>query len=207
MLFGIRNRLKKCYARLKKKRIKNKKGLIVYKPSIVSISKKSTIDIKKSFRINKQWDAYSQKKNKMVSKIQVSDGAKLSVNEFVCYAGCRISVRKNAELKIGSGYMNYDCVITCSNSITIGEDVGISERVMIRDTNDHEILRDGYKISAPVVIGNHVWIGIGAIILSGVSIGDGSVVAAGAVVNRDVPPNTLVGGVPAKIIRSNIRWK
>ena len=202
----MNNVLYRLSRRIKKKK-PNKTGVRIHKPTILSIASNSTIKVNNRFEINKHWDEISQKKNKMVSKLQVSDGAILEVDDFVCYSGCRISIRKGARLTMGSGYMNYDCVITCANSITIGDDVGISERVIIRDTNDHEIIREGYRISAPVVIGNHVWIGVGAIILSGVTIGDGSVIAAGAVVNKDVPSNTLVGGVPAKIIRENIKWK
>ena len=54
---------------------------------------------------------------------------------------------------------------------------------------------------APIVVGNNVWIGSHATILKGVTIGDGAIVAAGAVVTKDVPANTIVGGVPAKPIR------
>ena len=61
--------------------------------------------------------------------------------------------------------------------------------------------------SAPIMIGDHVWIGFGATILGGVTIGDGAIVAAGAVVTKDVPPKALVGGVPAKVLRSDIEWK
>ena len=54
---------------------------------------------------------------------------------------------------------------------------------------------------APIHVGNQVWIGANAVVTKGVTIGDNSIVAAGAVVNRDVPANTIVGGVPAKVIR------
>ena len=57
----------------------------------------------------------------------------------------------------------------------IGEDVKISENVMIRDSDDHQIDRKGYEKSKPICIGNHVWIGMGAIILKGVNVGDGAV--------------------------------
>ena len=59
----------------------------------------------------------------------------------------------------------------------------------------------------PIVIGNHVWIGARAIILKGVIIGDGAIIAAGAVVTHDVPAYTLAGGVPAKVIREGVEWK
>ena len=57
-------------------------------------------------------------------------------------------------------------------------------------------------IPAPIHIGKNVWIGSNATVLPGVSIGDGAIVAAGAVVTKDVPENTIVGGVPAKVIRT-----
>ena len=56
-------------------------------------------------------------------------------------------------------------------------------------------------LPAPIVIGRKVWIGSNATVLPGVTIGDRSIVAAGAVVNRDVPPDVIVGGVPAKVIK------
>lgn len=78
---------------------------------------------------------------------------------------------------------------------------------MIRDSDNHDILRNGYVKSKPIKIGNHVWIGLRAIILKGVTIGNDSIIGAGAVVTKDVPPNCLVVGTPAKIIRRNINWK
>ena len=59
---------------------------------------------------------------------------------------------------------------------------------------------------APVVIGDRVWVGTRAIILKGVTIGDGAVVAAGAVVNKDVPPHAVVAGIPAKVVGSADSW-
>ena len=57
-------------------------------------------------------------------------------------------------------------------------------------------------IPAPIHIGRHVWIGANATVLPGVTIGEGAIVAAGAVVTKDVPKNTMVGGVPARVIRT-----
>lgn len=68
----------------------------------------------------------------------------------------------------------------------------------IRNLDNHGIVCDGYKKTDPIVIGDHVWIGIRALILKGVTIGDGAVIAAGAVVTKDVPPNTLYGGGTGK---------
>jgi acetyltransferase-like isoleucine patch superfamily enzyme len=62
-------------------------------------------------------------------------------------------------------------------------------------------------MTKPVHIGNHVWIGMNVMILKGVTIGDGAIIAAGSVVNRDVPERCLAGGVPAKVIKENVQWE
>lgn len=91
--------------------------------------------------------------------------------------------------------------------ITIGNDVLLAEGVKIIGGN-HEfrslelrINQQGEGKQGRILIGDDVWIGAGAIVLTGVSIGSGAVIAAGSVVTKDVPPLAIVGGVPAKIIR------
>ncbi len=136
----------------------------------------------------------------------MSDNSELHAKNFSCFSGCRVSVGENAVLKLGNGYFNHEVLVVCNKLIEIGDDCAIAQRVVIRDSNAHMIDRDGYKKTAPIKIGNHVWIASNAIILPGVTIGDGSMIAAGSVVNRDIPPNSLAAGVPAKVVRSNIKW-
>jgi len=62
-------------------------------------------------------------------------------------------------------------------------------------------------MTQPISIGNHVWIGINATILKGVTIGDGAIIAAGAVVTRDIPASCMAAGVPASVIKNNISWE
>ncbi|WP_212536880.1 acyltransferase [Thetidibacter halocola] len=96
-------------------------------------------------------------------------------------------------------------VIGCNAVITVGRDVMIAQAVTIRDT-DHAFDRTDIPMNrqgittAPILIGDDVWIGHGAAILKGVTIGTGAIVAAGAVVTRDVAPYDIVGGVPARVI-------
>lgn len=110
------------------------------------------------------------------------------------------------KLKIGK-----KCLITAplyadlNDTITIGHNVAIGHHVvLITSSHDmrNEFRRCGCIVSAPIVLENGCWIGARATILPGVTVGRGAVVAAGAVVTQSVPPNTLVGGVPAKPIRS-----
>ena len=97
-----------------------------------------------------------------------------------------------------------DSLISAVDTIEIGTDVMIGPEIMIFTAN-HGIAASARVIvqpmkTAPVKIGNDVWIGARVIILPGVTIGDGAVVAAGAVVTKDVEPYCIVGGVPAKKI-------
>lgn len=96
-------------------------------------------------------------------------------------------------------------VIGCNESISIGENVMIAQAVTIRDTDhkfsdvDRPMIDQGIE-STPVIIEDDVWIGHGASVLRGVKIGTGAIVAAGAVVTKDVRPFSIVGGVPAREI-------
>ena len=137
----------------------------------------------------------------------VGDDACIDVEgAFSIFTGFSISVNPGASLKLGSGYINSRCVIDCFNEISIGHDVAISKGVVVRDSDNHTII-DGRPISAPIRIGDHVWIGLNAVILKGVTVGNGAIVAAGAVVAHDVPARTIVGGVPARILRQNVDWQ
>lgn len=154
--------------------------------------------------LNLPWNG----KQNIPANYQFAKGAKVDVSGyFRAYTGSLISVEENAELRLGSGFINNGAKIYCFKKIVIGKDVKIAEEVILRDSDNHEILYEGYQKSAPIVIGNHVWIGMRAMVLKGVTIGEGAIVAAGAVVTKDVPPHALVGGVPAKVLKENINWK
>jgi acetyltransferase-like isoleucine patch superfamily enzyme len=123
--------------------------------------------------------------------------------------GTRTFVHDGAVLEIGNRTYVNDCsTITCFDSLTIGSGCSISWNTNILDTNVHELVIDGLTRprSGPVRIGDHVWIGTGAIVLAGATIGDGAVVAAGSVVTSDVPGHTLVAGNPARPVRQEVYW-
>jgi acetyltransferase-like isoleucine patch superfamily enzyme len=109
---------------------------------------------------------------------------------------CSIIVGYDAVLTIDAGtFFNEGSSVLCFISTTIGPNV-------------HKLVQNTADTSphAPVHIGENCWIGANALILKGAYLGDGSVVAAGAVVTPEVPPPSLVVGVPARIMRENIMW-
>lgn len=119
--------------------------------------------------------------------------------------GVNLTVGSGAKLAIGNkSYINDGSRISAQNSITIGQNCAISFGVTIIDDDGHGIGFPPY--SAPIIIEDEVWIGCNVTILKGVIIGKGSVVAAGAVVTKSCPPHSLLAGVPARIIRSEVAW-
>jgi acetyltransferase-like isoleucine patch superfamily enzyme len=106
--------------------------------------------------------------------------------------------------KIGRNvFINFDCVFLDLGGITIEDNVLIAPKVSLL-SEGHPVSADNRESLVPghIHIRKNAWIGAGATILPGVTVGENAVVAAGAVVSKDVPANTIVGGVPAKIIKS-----
>jgi|GEM_PF-1042955 len=105
----------------------------------------------------------------------------------------------------------FGTVISARHEISIGEHCAISWNCTILDNDMHEILFRDEDTPRPrgnfVRIEDHVWIGAGSTVLRGVTIGTNSVVAAGSIVTRDVPPNSLVAGAPAKVIKQIKGWR
>lgn len=99
-------------------------------------------------------------------------------------------------------FVNMGCKFQDQGGIFIGDGALIGHNVVLATLNHAKSPKDrSTMIPAPIRIGRHVWIGSNATVLPGVTIGDGAIVAAGAVVTKDVPENTIVGGVPATVIR------
>jgi acetyltransferase-like isoleucine patch superfamily enzyme len=108
--------------------------------------------------------------------------------------------------KIGKNvFINFDCVFLDLGGITIKDNVLIAPKVSLL-SEGHPVSPEGRQSLVPghIHIKKNAWIGAGATVLPGVTIGENSVVAAGAVVTKDVPANTIVGGVPAKVIKEII---
>ncbi|MCL6547010.1 MAG: hypothetical protein K6T61_17490 [Bryobacteraceae bacterium] len=96
-------------------------------------------------------------------------------------------------------------------SIVFGEDCMISSQVYVSLSDIHPIYdrASGQRLNpaASVTVGDHVWMGLRCLVMKGTEIGDGSVIAAGAIVSGEVPPNTIVAGVPARVVRQDIEWR
>lgn len=131
--------------------------------------------------------------------------SQIELNRVSIGRGSRIVVRPGARLSIGEGtYLTEDCYVSSGVDIRIGSRCAISWEVQIFDEDGHEL--EGKSDRGAIEIGDNVWIGTRATILKGSRIGSGSVVASGAVVSGDFPARSLIGGVPAKVIRQNVSW-
>ncbi len=116
---------------------------------------------------------------------------------FYCDYGYQIAVGDNV-------FINFNCTILDGCPVTIGNNVLIGPNVQIYSAThptDPAIRARGLEYAKPVTIEDHVWIGGGAVICPGVTIGSGTTIGAGSVVTRDVPPDAVAAGNPCRIIR------
>ena len=156
-----------------------------------------------AYKLTASWLPISQR-SALAKKLRAFWGSKIA------QCGKNVNIERNAyftpELIIGD---NSGVGINCEiyGPVTIGENVMMGPEVVIytsghrHDRTDIPMIEQGRDAVEPVQIGNDVWIGARATILDGVKIGDGAVIAAGAVVTKDVPSYAIVGGVPAKVIK------
>jgi acetyltransferase-like isoleucine patch superfamily enzyme len=125
------------------------------------------------------------------------DDSFLLIPPFYTTGGVDISIGRNV-------FVNQNCTFYDLGGLDIADDVMIGPNVSII-TSGHPVepsRRRACTIAKPVVIERNAWIAAGATIIGGVTVGENAVVAAGSVVTKNVPPNTLVGGNPARVIRS-----
>ena len=136
--------------------------------------------------------------------IDIAYGASVSIGEWLdCHDPFNLKCLDNCNIRIGKHcFFNHNASITCASSVTIGDKCMFGNNLVIVD-HDHSRSKGvpTEELSAePIRIGNNVWVGANVVILKGVNIGNNAVVAAGAVVNTDVPEGAVVGGVPAHIL-------
>jgi acetyltransferase-like isoleucine patch superfamily enzyme len=158
------------------------------------------------------------------SKVDISDGSDrndIILADSVWMYGILVS-QNHGKIYLGNhARIGGNSIIGAVNSVIIGDYTAIANFVMIMDNNNHPVNPEDrlfvwkteedsqyrlwrYSDSKPIVIGKNVWIGMYARINKGVTIGDNSIIAANAVVTRDVPANSIAAGNPARIVRSEI---
>lgn len=114
----------------------------------------------------------------------------------------KISVAKTATLSIGNYvYMNAGTSIEAWNDVQIGDQIFMAPFASIIDNDRHEVGHGAVLYKGPTIVGNNVWLGRNAAVMSGVTVGDGSVIGVNSVVTRDIPPNSFAAGAPARAIR------
>jgi acetyltransferase-like isoleucine patch superfamily enzyme len=116
---------------------------------------------------------------------------------------CELGAQNGGHLEIGNRvFINQGAIVVASSHIEIGDDTLIGEFAAIYDSNHHSLDALHPTKSAPVIIGSNVWLCRGAVVLPGSKIGDHTVVAAGSVVNGDLPSCVLAAGNPAQVVRT-----
>jgi len=151
-------------------------------------------------------------------KFEIGRGAQVRLGRWSWIGhGCKVRVHEG-ELSIGAKtVLGQECTISAFQHISIGRECIIADRVMVIDF-DHGMveverpIREQGIYKRDVEIGHNVWIGYGACLLRGVTIGDNAVIGTSSVVTDDVPANAVVGGIPAKVIRTRpaprtFRWE
>ena len=118
-----------------------------------------------------------------------------------------MTIESHGDLVVGARTIfGHHCTLASKQEIIIGEDCLIAEMVSIRD-HDHCFdrldvpVREQGAVTAPICIGRNVWLASKVTVVKGVSIGDNAIVGANAVVTKDIPPNAIAVGIPAKVIR------
>jgi acetyltransferase-like isoleucine patch superfamily enzyme len=150
-------------------------------------------------------------------QIQIAKRGRVDFGRFV-WIGDGTKIRcHEGEVVIGAKtVLGQDCTISAYKRVRIGEQCVIADRAMFIDF-DHGVIEVERPIrqqgiyKRDVIVGSNCWIGYGACILRGVRVGDNAIVGSNSVVTRDVPANSVVGGVPAKVIRTReapatLRW-
>lgn len=157
--------------------------------------------------------------------LQVNKGTRLG--KISCewpnnlYIGSDCDIQNSVDFRIGSPFNN-DCTITigdrvfigrccefvCSTNITIGNDCFIASNTTINDTGHeyakHTKIKNQPITTAKITIGDDVWIGTSCVLLQGITIGQGSIIGAGSVVNKSIPEYEIWAGIPARFIKKRI---
>ena len=197
--------VKMLYYNCLRRNVKRKGGsFVIFRGSYLQIDKTAGVNLNASLVMAGRRIICSPN----VTKLQMDKWTSLTVNgKFLMNENSNIWITHSGRLILNGGFINENATITCAKKIIIGKNAHIAREAVIRDYDGHYIEDVSYRTSKPVSIGDNVWVGYRAMILKGVSVGDNSIIAANSVVTKDVPPNSIVAGNPAKVIRSGINWR
>ena len=157
------------------------------------------VEAKKLFKeFNRTTDDEAEKRQEIMKKLFKKVGERVYMEpNFTCEFGKNITLGNDL-------YINFGCTLLDCGQIVIGNNTLLGPNVSMYSANhslDAEERIAGALIPKPIIIGNRVWIGGGTTVLSGVTIGDDSVIGAGSVVTRDIPAGVVAAGNPCKVIR------
>jgi maltose O-acetyltransferase len=150
-------------------------------------------------RLNVSRDDETELRRELLLELLGAQAAHLWLEPpFYCDYGSNIRLGQNV-------FFNFNCVILDVAPVTIGDNVMFGPNVQVYTAThplDWQERAQGLEFAKPITIGSHVWIGGGAILCPGVTVGDRTVLGAGSVVTKDIPPDVFAAGNPCKVIRS-----
>lgn len=134
-------------------------------------------------------------------EVELHNSPNLTIGNYLkCRSNCSLLINGGTLIIGHDCFMNRNVSITCLDNIEIGNYVQIGNNTVVVDHNHDYKKGEGFTCKK-VIINDNVWIGANCVILPGVTLGKGAVIAAGSVVNKNIPPYALAGGNPAKIIK------
>lgn len=181
--------------------------------NILNVNPSAVLDDKSRISINGKNNKIKIEANVKCSGLRISivgDSNAIEIGRSVKISGI-VDVNAGGYLHIGHGSTFERVHIICSGaSIDIGEDCMFAAGIELRTTDSHPIfdIASGQRINSErgIEVGNHVWVGKQVCLMKGARLGVGSIVALGSIVTGDFPECSMVGGVPARLIRSGVTW-
>lgn len=171
----------------------------LYDPSDKEITKRQTECLERLYDYNRTRPAEAERRQAMLKEMfaEIGEGCYIEPPFHANFGGAHVHFGKNV-------YANFNLTFVDDTHIYVGDGTMFGPNVTVA-TAGHPVLPElrekGYQYNMPVRIGNRCWIGAGAIILPGVTIGDGTVVGAGSVVTKDLPAGVVAVGNPCRILR------
>lgn len=145
---------------------------------------------------------------RLYGRCAVEGGENIEIGDRLHMIGrtvrCELSTHHGGRLLIGEKvFINYGTNISAHQLVQIGAGCAIGQYAIMMDCDFHTpgLADEGHGTPKPIVLEENVWLGARVVVLKGVTIGSGTVVAAGSVVNKSLPPRVIAGGVPARVIR------